>query len=193
MAKDQRKKLKTVLKMTTFSNVKIGAYSNFFYCGKPDAKLVQKVSEEKREELICAMNRVLLELWNLKDDLRNEVRKNTLTSAKNILKPYMYSTTPMMSGDVRDMASKLSRSAETAVDAYLQKVADRDLRKLRDYAKRFSPWVGLLDRKVLTMYKSVTEEDTLIIIIEGNEVGKFWTTSEYVNGVSEEDMEDDNV
>ena len=82
MAKDQRKKLKTVLKMTTFSNVKIGAYSSFFYCGKPDTKLVQKVSEEKREELIGAMNRVLLELWNLKDDLRNEVRKNTLTSAK---------------------------------------------------------------------------------------------------------------
>ena len=96
-----------------------------------------------------------------------------------------------MSGDVRDVASKLSRSAESAVDGYLQKVADRDLKKLRDYAKRFSPWVGLLDRKVLTMYESVTEEDTLIIIVEGNEVGKFWTTSEYVNGVSEEDEEDE--
>ena len=32
------------------------------------------------------------------------------------------------------------------------------------------------------MYPSTDEKDTLIVIIEGKEIGNAWTTEEYMNG-----------
>lgn len=37
----------------------------------------------------------------------------------------------------------------------------------------------LLKRKVISIYKSIDEDDTWIMLVEGDEQGDFWTTNEY--------------
>lgn len=48
--------------------------------------------------------------------------------------------------------------------------------------KRIREYTSIRDRKVIDIYKSIDEEDTYIVIYDGNEVGTAWTTEEFESG-----------
>ena len=54
----------------------------------------------------------------------------------------------------------------------------KDLKaKLEKTEKKLENWTEMPDRKVLTMYRD--DDDSIIIIINGSESGKYWTFEEY--------------
>lgn len=55
--------------------------------------------------------------------------------------------------------------------------------------KRLNEYTSIATRKVVETYKSIDEPNTIIILYDGNERGRAWTTKEYIEGVSETDSD----
>ena len=53
------------------------------------------------------------------------------------------------------------------------------VRKTAQAFRRYMSHENIAERGIIDFYPSTTEEDTYIIIIEGDESGKAWTTDEY--------------
>lgn len=180
--------LREELKRTTYGNVKIGAYTNFLYCGKPDVEEVQKISDEKREEVIWDIARSIINLREIDGKIKGVIRKCTSSYLREYFRIHAYSSKDEAALS-SELTAGLSQRCAIEVGNYLDKKAEADLRRMKESADKFSPWVGLLDRQVTESYPSVTEYDTKIIIIEGSEVGRYWTTEEFMTGLVDDEDE----
>lgn len=61
-----------------------------------------------------------------------------------------------------------------------------DCKRLQRKIDKFTTIGG---RQIVDIYPSIDEEDTFIVIFDGREVGKYWTTHEYETGIIETDGE----
>ena len=163
-------KLREALKNHMGERVKIGAASSFIFCGMVDDFIFDKLErlteheikkKLKAYELKTKKSRVAFyQLWahKMNDGLRNlrlQSRKEGWTQTQH-----------------EEKVKEFIRQFEE------QKSIDHERRRSGEAAKdMMTSWVGFLDLRVKEEYESI--EDGYIIIIEGTELGEYWTYEEY--------------
>ena len=68
-----------------------------------------------------------------------------------------------------------------------------DINKRLEWAKttrrrinaKLNNYTSIAERIIVDVYQSIDEADTLILLFDGTENGKAWTTNEYLNGIEE--------
>lgn len=183
--------LKEKLESLDCANVKIGAQTNFIYCGEPDADVIQALSDEKRVEQIEIIQKALENLSNIDGQMKTDIKSATRSYLRESYRRWNYERVMRDDGTITDdAANSVARKVGDSLDNFFHR-KKVTLEKFRRAIEKISPWIALLDRQVLESYWSVDEPDTLIILIEGSEVGKFWTTQEYKRGVVVEDGDEE--
>ena len=75
---------------------------------------------------------------------------------------------------------------ENFVKGYFKELAVK-YNTMKEAERRRDVRTPLSERKIVETYKSISEDDTWIVIITGEDVGKYWTEKEYKEGVANED------
>lgn len=150
--------------------VKIGAKdgSGFIYCGL----LKDLNAEDVNDELIGAAADGI----KYQDERLDIIRRNGANLSAFFDK--------MISDAKRENKKELPPFHIGDYITYLEKRVERmayhyaQAEELRDYIRKLKPF---MKREVLDMYESIDPDDpdTMIVIVEGNETGPAWTTSEY--------------
>ena len=150
------------------TNVKIGCKDGnaFVYCGNLNDLDIRKTDMELMSALASALSHSDKELKTIKRKRNNPKIEypKYVESAKAKEKEYL--PIDKWTDDLR----KNKIRVETA--------KKRTLTRMLNYKS-----IG--SREIVETYKSQTETNTGIIIIEGDDVGRAWTTDEYVRGVQE--------
>lgn len=153
--------------------VKLGCKdgSGFVFCGDLTEEILSKVNrrELKKEKKYLS-------------DLEKKL-EGTLASGGTV---QQYATTKFRKegscGDAEDFMVFL--------DKYLKQI-ERMMSLIESHKERIRTWQRIADRFIVELYPSVAEEKTLIVLIEGDIQGDFWTSeeSEAVYGESAEKKE----
>jgi len=159
--------IKTVADLLTLSGyVKLGTQkgSSFIFCGAIkdlDPEELGKELSDKLDDLLGSAKRTLARVQALKLDWM------TYTEFQK--------TNPTPAGFNKWVESKRKELARC--EAYYYKLLARE-----------GGYPCIRKRRILDMYPSFVEEDTWIVIIEGEECGTAWTTEEYIKnkGVCDE-------
>lgn len=165
-------KLKETLLNHAGEQVKIGAQSSFIYCGIAEGAfdILDKMSAHRLEELkkqldeIRRKNEMFDKIWTAKTDaFLRQTQMEARSKRWNEIK-----TAERMSGAVRMCDRK--------------KNADRIriARLLETLPVQIENFKGFEERRVRKEYESL--EGGTIILIEGHEVGSYWTYEEYERG-----------
>lgn len=167
--------LKEQLKELQGYVVKVGAAVNFVYCGKCDENVfdeITKVSDweiDHLNELIDLLNEHL----NNFDKCWSGIQKERLKRYKNAHKRV---TKKMILELIEKTEEDKKKDLKNSVKRYGE---------LCKQAAKFTPF---LTREVTNVYDSTSkyEPNTKIIIINGEEKGRFWNVAEYQAGVTYE-------
>lgn len=62
---------------------------------------------------------------------------------------------------------------------------------MKNINKNLENWKPFLEREVVDLYDSIVNENEKIVIFDGNIKGVFWDKEEYLNGVNEEEEEEE--
>lgn len=144
------------------TKIKVGAKSSYFFCGTVN-ELCKKLEEYNEAMRTLAM----------RNAVRAELQKKRLFDKPPSLTRYATKECekPDPKPSLEDWNKKLENWFNDCVEAELE------CRKTKVYYDNF---VELPDRGVANIYKAdkAVDEDVTIIVIEGNELGKFWTFGE---------------
>lgn len=163
-------KLRETLKNFKGEKVKIGSSSSFVFCGMVDDDITATLDvlsqyemqkKLKAYELRTKKSRVgFCQLWAKK---MNEGLRTLRMQSR-------------VEGWTKEQHE--AKVKEFIKDFDEQKKADQERRQSGEAAREyFKAWVGFLDRNVKEEYESM--EGGYIIIIDGNEIGEYWTYEEY--------------
>ena len=152
--------LKETLKRLN-QNIKLGAGGGgFIYCGQSadiECDVLDKRNIVKRSNSITnGITKVRQAKDRLKDPTKSCGR-------------YAVHTADL--GNTPVSFEKWQERQHKEIETELDKI-DRNVAELIAYKK-------VAERKVTEMYKSIDEENTVIIIVEGTDAGGAWTTEEY--------------
>ena len=162
-----KKKLRTLLNELQGYYVKIGSKCNFFYCEKCDKNIfatLEKISNEYYEGLQKDLA-IVENKWKNFDSVIAEKRQHCINAHKN--KP----------DQLEIYMAKVDK-----VEKNLRKSLMRQLASLKKRLQTFTP---ILDRQVIYVFdwEEPREPFTKVIKITGEEMGKYWTVSEYTGKV----------
>lgn len=73
----------------------------------------------------------------------------------------------------------------------LERDLDRAKTTLKRTQKRVDTFTSIRSRKIKDIYPSIDEINTYIVLYDGREVGRYWTTKEYETGVIEKEADDE--
>ena len=152
--------------------VKIGSLSGFFFCGKVDENFSSKLNELNNEIYAALGERIATykKYLGYNEKLLSEYRM-TLNDKKRQLKKWEGNKDheEILSDRIARLEEniaakeKYSRTIKGAISACTEKL------------EVFSP---LTDRGVREVYPSMLHKDVTIILVEGEEVGKYWDIDE---------------
>ena len=147
-------------------NVKIGCKNGnaFVYCGNLN-------SLDIRQKDLDLINNLTMMINNYEADLRSI--KNKLKNPKIEYPKYVQR--------MKDRGDNFYEYEDWLIHLHERKIKFEEGKKLT--LTRILNYKTIEDREVLETYKSQTEPNTGIIIIEGDDIGKSWTTDEYMKGV----------
>ena len=175
------KKLKVVLKQLKEDgiNVKVGAKNgtSFIFCGTAS-------------EFIAKSSTLELEYYNKAVNAVVNARKYLNRGIEAYLSPKDYIKTMYEESGGTDVGT-YEHYIET-LQRYFKKANNRKQR-LTEVEDILENRTALLTRKVVDVYPSITEENTLILIIEGNEIGTFWDSEECKNGAEIDEDEEAEI
>lgn len=163
-----KEKLKEIQELGV-QNIKLGSGSAFFYCGKIRPSTIGVLSAKAKQN-------AQTELRNRKNFLLEyEMRRKTLIRSDMIenitrwLEEYPFTKPePGVLGMWWDDAEK-----------HVERLKRHALSQTANLTERLENWVDFLDREVLDFYPSVSEPSTIIVIVQGEEIGTAWATKEY--------------
>lgn len=158
-------------------DIKVGAKngSNFIFCGP--AKELEGVIDTLEEKYLKQL-----------DDYISSAKKNLNFNLNTFPTLESYSRSEFENSNGEDAGSFDGYIA--AVNKHFEKI-NSCRKRLAMLNKRLEKRTNLRERKVLDVYNSIVDQSTQIIIIEGHERGYAWDAKEYREGVSKEDMEDE--
>lgn len=163
--------LRETLKNHKGEKVKVGSASSFVFCGTVDDAAYDAIMQASKTELEKKLNALersarrrdanFDHVWGTKlndglQRIRAEARVQKLTTLQ---------TEQRMTEYIEKVAKLKARDRER-VDKQLSNIPER-----------IKNWTPFLDRRVREKYESI--EGGTIIIIEGQEIGDFWTYEEY--------------
>lgn len=168
--------LAEVLPKIEETNVKLGTADGgaFFYCGP-----VSNLSDILKTMNIKAKHEHEERLVNAEKALEGAMDK--VPNASDYIKKTYKSSKGKSAGDILGYINYIAREIE--------KIQSR-IDKLQNMRKE--KFVKLENRVIKDSRKSIDEEDTRIIVIEGREVGHYWSIFEYEHGMASTAEEDDN-
>lgn len=163
-------KLREAINSHKGDRVKIGSSSSFVFCGLVDDGITKNLEEIaqyemqrklKSYELRTRKSRAaFIHLWAHK--MNDGLRKLRLQSNQEKWTP----------------AEHEAKVAEYIKEFEARKQEDKERRESGQAAREhLASWVDFLDRRVKEIYPSL--EGGFIILIEGHEVGEYWTYEEY--------------
>ena len=163
--------LRETLGKYTGGRVKIGSSSSFIYCGPVNDAIYWALEQASKTELEKKLNALEKSarrrdanfdiFWAAK--LNDGLQKIRAEAKAQKLTPLQ---TEKKMAEFIDKTAKMKARDRERVDKQLSTVPDR-----------IKNWKPFLDRRVKEEYESI--EGGTIIIIEGHEVGDFWTYEEY--------------
>ena len=160
------------LKKKGVQNIKIGSGSAFFYCGKisaPGIGLVSAKAKRNAETELGNRERFMLDYPNRRKEL---IRARMAENINRWLDNY--------EGLAPDPG--VLRMWWDDAEANVQKLKRQYGYQIKNLRERLKTWKDFAEREVLEIYPSISEPRTIIIIIEGEEVGRTWTTEEFKVG-----------
>ena len=93
----------------------------------------------------------------------------------------------------RIKARKLGIDEDTSPEAYKKWLLQRDraikkrIEARTRVKKKLTKFTSISTRKIVDVYKSISEIDTIILLYEGTETGRWWTTEEFQTGIIDYD------
>ena len=152
-------------------NLKVGAKSGFFWCGVPN--------ENTMDQLDCFSmifkKKFKREIKDLKDFLNPECFKK-FWKRELILRVdlFLNENPEATKEDLEEMRAEWQKDKD--------KSFEQSSKKLQVLENHINNWSNLEYREIKELYDSIDDkepEGTKIAIIEGIEIGDFWTTKEY--------------
>ena len=169
--------LAEVLPRIEETNIKLGTADGgaFFYCGP-----VKDMSDILKTMNVKAKHEHEERIVNNEANLENAMDK--VPNASDYIKKAYKSSKGKSAGDILGYINY--------IDKEIQKVQAR-IDKLQKMKKE--KFVKLEDRVITDSRTSIDEADTKILIIEGREIGRYWSIYEYEHGMASTAEEDDDV
>lgn len=140
----------------------------FFYIGTT-TELKEKILDIE-EELRDDIRRIA---DDAKKEFNNYTRRDTSPSGY-AGRAYKRSGRPATREDYNEFVDNYFKELKQKFDAMKKAERKRDQR------------TPLSERTIVEIYKSISEEDTWIVIITGCDIGKYWTEEEYKKGATDE-------
>lgn len=178
--------LRQVLNNNMGNVVKVGADTGFIYCDTVTEETIEIIDEiaaktrsKRSSELRWKENRLkTFDAWwkGEREKQMNAFRKqkedDKYLAKKNKTKPLITKT-------IKQFSKELTQ----------QKLARKEnLKNFVAYETKYlGNWIRYTSREVKKTYDSV-DEDALIIIFEGDEAGKYWTSKEYREANKKEEI-----
>lgn len=158
--------LRDALEQTKGHYIKIAAGSGYFYASLNDyetEKLVKKISDRYQKSYVRYLRKA-----NYHKKHFDTIWLRKINQALSILHKR------------REDGETNQTDLERLEELKEQREKDRETTdfKIVKYSKLLEEREGFLDRRVKEIYKSILG-DGIIIIIEGEEIGDFWTKEEY--------------
>lgn len=169
------------LRKQDVQNIKIGSGSAFFYCGKisaPGIGLVSAKAKRNAETELGNRTRFMIDYPNRRKEL---IRAKMTENINRWLENY--------EGLAPDPG--VLRMWWDDAEAHFQKLKRQYGYQIENLRERLKTWKDFAEREVLEIYPSISEPGTIIIIIEGEEVGRAWTTEEFKGGKIPEEEDND--
>lgn len=157
-------------------NVKIGAKSGFVYCHKIDNDTVDElnaVSYTEKKKFKEELSNLKAYLDRFEDYWKSELRKRI-----NVV---------LLANDNK-VTDKMKREIKQEWLDDKNKSYTQSTKRLATLNNFLNNWKPIPDREVKECYDSIDysePKETKIILVDGLEIGKYWTTSEYEKGVVE--------
>lgn len=150
--------------------IKVGTVDGygFFFCGTTTElkETVADLEEELRDDIRRYADEA-------KKKFNNHTRRDTSPSGY-AGRAYKRSGRPATREDYDEFVDNYFKELKQKFDAMKEAERRRDVR------------TPLSERKIVETYKSISEDNTWIVIITGEDVGKYWTEEEYKKGVTDE-------
>lgn len=169
-----------------YSQVRIGTQkgSGFLYCGPADEEALTQISRGEHAKARMMMADLMETLTDLPPRARTGLQQCVLSEISQIRS---MTVKEIASGKEAKLEGKaFSDDVARTMKKYIGTV-QKTVKEVLRCAERLTPWIDILDRKVIEAYPSVAEEGVHIIIVAGVEYGRYWTVAEYVG----EHLEDD--
>lgn len=180
-------KLVEILEKYKGKKIKIGFNkgSNFIFCDScdDDTETILNVIEEKKiSEIRDTLTNALIKLETLENDgidkfVESEIERIELLNKKRTA----MGEKPLRIPPIEKIEVKYYKSISN-----LKKSIDK-------YEKCLSMNHPVLDAEVVEKYKSIYEDNTIIIICAGFITGQYWTVEEYQTGIFEKDSDEDEL
>ena len=182
-------KLRTLLSKCEYSNVKIGCKdgSGFIYCDTLTTSTSYQLSKISKNYL----NKYIQEL-ETKTNYMNNFDTYWETRIANLMKIKDRSwrnkvvlSVPLEQQE--DKRKELDKKLKLLPTTLKRTIEERDYKKvaipkrIKELKKLIPHWVNFIDREVVETYEaiSIDEQDTLIILVKGNDLGKYVSLKEY--------------
>jgi len=170
-------KLETALKQNKGKVAKIGAGTAFLYCDTitEDTKdILNQMAAKNRSTRSAELNFKTERLRNFEKWWKNERERkmDAFRKAKEQDQEYAkrYKVKPQITKTIKAYSKELTQQ-KLGIKEALQKYVKYETKYLAN-------WTRYSFREVKEAYESV-DEDAIIIIFEGDEIGKYWTSKEY--------------
>lgn len=179
-------KLETALKQNQGRVAKIGAGTGFMYCDTitEDTKdILNQMAANSRSTRSAELNFKTERLRNFEKWWKNERERkmDAFRKAKEQDQEYAkrYKVKPQITKTIKAYSKELTRQ-KLGIKETIQ-------RYVKYETKYLANWMRYSFREVKETYESA-DEDAIIIIFEGDETGKYWTSKEYRKAHKKEEL-----
>lgn len=140
---------------------KVGAREAFIWCGTFNAEGEAELKEESTARLKIIEKQLRKDKIYIQRSTENPVRAiKTIMTARHLY--------------VRDNLT--SDEAEAELKHKLRKAR----RRVKKYQERIDKWVPIMFRDVKEIFTSQADSDVTIVLVPGDERGKYWDEAEYM-------------
>lgn len=169
-------KLKEALKNHMGEHVKLGSSASFVFCGMADENIFDKIENLSQREFRKRSS--MIETRSRRGHLH--FARKWAEKLNNGLRNIRYEA--MVNGWTQEQKDAKTKDF---IESY-ERLKERDRQRMEsgaDLIEYRKSWVPFLERKVKDVYESIENENGVIIIFAGSELGEYWTEEEYERGI----------
>ena len=185
-----RQVLEDIKQKGVYDSIRIGTEngSGFIYCGLIDEDAILKEADKARAQTLELISKNLDQFRSVSSGLAEMTTKKAFSELKDMVFAPLSeeeenekrengepTTADKFKLDVAFMAGSV---VEQVITEHMNKYSAKLNAVNKDF-NRLRPWVDIMERPVVDVYKSIEEKKTAIIIFRGYEEGDYWNYSEY--------------